>query len=160
MPYKKIQQIEQSGYLITQGDLHEPIETEDGFMCQICSNDASGNFYGTGFMLCVLCADYVANVYTHMVSDKFATWKIKTPKSKRGDRSTRKPLSQSIKTSVLECDMYRCVSCGTHKELTVDHKLPLSKGGDDALSNLQTLCRTCNTSKGVKTMEEWLGGAK
>lgn len=160
MPYKKIQQIEQSCYSITQGSLHKPIETEDGFMCQICSNDASGNFYSTGFMLCVLCADYVANVYTHMVSDKFATWETKIPKNNKGDRSKRRAIPQSIKTSVLESDMYRCVSCGTHKDLTVDHKIPLSKGGDDRLENLQTLCRTCNTSKGVKTMAEWLGGNK
>lgn len=160
MIYKKIQQVEQSCYLINQGSLHEPVKTEEGFMCQVCDNEASGNFYGTGFMLCVLCADYIANVYTHMVSDKFATWDINTRKDRKGDRSKRKPIPQSLKTKVFESNKYRCIGCDGYQELTIDHKTPISRGGSDEFSNLQTLCRTCNTSKGTKTMEEWLGGAK
>lgn len=45
----------------------------------------------------------------------------------------------------------RCLRCGlrfTFQELTVDHVKPLSKGGTNALENLQPLCFDCNTSKG------------
>lgn len=38
----------------------------------------------------------------------------------------------------------------------VDHKRPLSRGGSNWPENLQLLCPFCNTSKGAKTMEEWL----
>jgi 5-methylcytosine-specific restriction endonuclease McrA len=40
-----------------------------------------------------------------------------------------------------------CASCGAREDLTVDHIVPLSRGGSSDLSNLQTLCRTCNGIK-------------
>lgn len=60
-------------------------------------------------------------------------------------------ISQSLRTEVFERDAYRCKHCGTHKKLSVDHIHPESKGGSTTLDNLQTLCRTCNSIKGVKT---------
>ena len=51
-----------------------------------------------------------------------------------------------------------CEGCNIHFPfggLTVDHKLPKSRGGQDHLENLQLLCTRCNSSKGSKTMPEW-----
>lgn len=51
-----------------------------------------------------------------------------------------------------------CAGCGCEihaKAYTVDHKTPLCRGGSNDPSNLQLLCRRCNSSKGAKTMEEW-----
>jgi 5-methylcytosine-specific restriction endonuclease McrA len=50
-------------------------------------------------------------------------------------------------------DGYRCQVCeapGGTVELTVDHIIPVSAGGTNAESNLQTLCRTCNSRKGAR----------
>lgn len=56
-------------------------------------------------------------------------------------------IPQGVRQYVFERDNYRCRSCSGTKYLTVDHIIPISKGGTDDLSNLQTLCRACNSSK-------------
>ncbi|WP_439242405.1 HNH endonuclease [Lonepinella sp. BR2474] len=65
-----------------------------------------------------------------------------------------KPKKQKIpnrlRKQVFERDEYRCVSCGTHLDLTCDHIHPESKGGETTLDNLQTMCRSCNSRKGTK----------
>jgi len=47
---------------------------------------------------------------------------------------------------------YRCAKCKKRKKLTVDHKIPLSKGGTNWIDNIQPLCMQCNCSKGNKLM--------
>lgn len=54
---------------------------------------------------------------------------------------------------IYERDNFRCVKCGATHDLTLDHILPRSKGGTDALSNLQTLCRKCNEEKEVDIID-------
>lgn len=54
-----------------------------------------------------------------------------------------------LRRKVLERDKYRCVECGTHIDLSIDHIHPESKGGGLAMDNLQTLCRSCNIRKGA-----------
>lgn len=45
-------------------------------------------------------------------------------------------------------DNYRCVYCGSNEELTIDHVLPVSKGGGNTWQNLVTACLPCNRYKG------------
>lgn len=53
------------------------------------------------------------------------------------------------------CAFYnqRCLHCGNSGSLTVDHVIPLSKGGRDDTSNLQPLCRPCNIAKAVRAWD-------
>lgn len=41
-----------------------------------------------------------------------------------------------------------CIMCMAIEDLTIDHIMPLSKGGSNHIKNLQILCRKCNASKG------------
>ena len=45
-------------------------------------------------------------------------------------------------------DGFYCASCHATEKLTVDHIVPIVHGGTDNLSNLQILCRSCNSRKG------------
>jgi 5-methylcytosine-specific restriction endonuclease McrA len=50
----------------------------------------------------------------------------------------------------------RCAYCGEEKELSEDHKTPISRGGTDDIDNIAPACRSCNFSKGTRTPEEFL----
>ena len=47
-------------------------------------------------------------------------------------------------------DGFVCCDCGAVQDLTLDHITPLIEGGMDELDNLQLLCRSCNSHKGVR----------
>lgn len=49
-----------------------------------------------------------------------------------------------------------CYYCGKDAS-HVDHKIPRSRGGADAIDNLVPSCRACNTLKGRKTADEFMG---
>lgn len=48
-----------------------------------------------------------------------------------------------------------CAHCGSGERLHLDHIVPLARGGQHAVGNLQMLCQRCNQSKGKKVMTEW-----
>lgn len=65
----------------------------------------------------------------------------------RGRETKRLPFR-----AVWDRDGWECQHCGDHKNLTVDHIVPVALGGSDDLANLQTLCGICNCRKGVKLL--------
>ena len=55
-------------------------------------------------------------------------------------------------------DGYLCLYCGesfSPRELTRDHVIPLSRGGENVWSNLASACRVCNQRKNDRTPAEW-----
>lgn len=48
-----------------------------------------------------------------------------------------------------------CLVCNSNSNIEMDHVIPLTRGGTHGEGNLQPLCRSCNASKGNKTMTEW-----
>lgn len=58
-------------------------------------------------------------------------------------------IPRSLAKRVFERDAYRCVTCGDHHDLTCDHVIAESKGGETTFENLQTMCRQCNCRKGT-----------
>ena len=57
--------------------------------------------------------------------------------------------------NILRRDGHRCQFCGrTDVPLTVDHVLPVSRGGEDSWDNLVCACVDCNNKKGDRTPDE------
>ena len=61
----------------------------------------------------------------------------------------REHIPKAVREAVLKRDNYRCVNCGSTRNLEVDHDKPLANGGTNHIDNLQTLCQDCNRRKGV-----------
>lgn len=48
-----------------------------------------------------------------------------------------------------------CPRCNREAPLVRDHVVPMHMGGEDAVENIQPLCRSCNSAKGKETIN-WL----
>ena len=62
----------------------------------------------------------------------------------------RAGLTEELRWEIIERDGHTCQECGSKKFLTVDHVFPVSLGGTNDPTNLQTLCRPCNCRKGAR----------
>ena len=51
-------------------------------------------------------------------------------------------------------DKFRCQYCGDCNDLTFDHLVPRSKGGQTTWDNVLAACSACNLMKGSKTLRE------
>lgn len=69
----------------------------------------------------------------------------------------RAHIPAAVRRMVYERDGNACKWCLTTDNLSIDHIYPWSLGGSDDESNLQTLCRSCNSRKHTRLEEEWAG---
>ena len=66
--------------------------------------------------------------------------------------------STSVREWLLEMENPNiCIYCGVAENLTTDHIVPRSKGGEDVPDNIVRVCKSCNSSKGAKGLYEWKG---
>ncbi|MBO0603465.1 DEAD/DEAH box helicase family protein [Sporosarcina sp. E16_3] len=66
-------------------------------------------------------------------------------------------LTDEMRQQVYLRDNLQCLCCGKKRRkgvsLEIDHILPIAMGGKNTPSNLQTLCRQCNSIKGVNEID-------
>ena len=71
-------------------------------------------------------------------------------------RKERAELAAGIRFAIFKRDGFRCRYCGRDVgdavALHVDHVIPRSKGGTNALDNLVTSCSYCNLGKGANPL--------
>lgn len=48
-----------------------------------------------------------------------------------------------------------CFYCRKAGKLEADHATPLSRGGSDDIGNILPACKSCNSSKGSRTVAEF-----
>lgn len=48
-----------------------------------------------------------------------------------------------------------CIHCGATENTTMDHLIPVSRGGRHSIGNLVPMCKSCNSSKGKRLYAEW-----
>ncbi|BAZ40994.1 HNH endonuclease [Calothrix sp. NIES-4101] len=68
-------------------------------------------------------------------------------------KTPRINIPQAVRQYIFKRDRYQCQSCGKveqETQLSIDHITPLAGGGSNDMSNLHTLCLTCNQRKSDK----------
>ena len=86
-----------------------------------------------------------------MTMEKPAVARLTTPFKK-----PKRPIKFS-RTNIYTRDQYCCAYCGKQfpgEELTYDHVVPKTYGGQTTWENIITSCSACNTLKGGRTPEE------
>ncbi len=49
----------------------------------------------------------------------------------------------------------QCAYCENNTDITLDHVIPIFKGGGHTKSNVVPACKSCNSSKQARDVEEW-----
>ena len=95
-------------------------------------------------------------IQVHSVTQSFplpSVMKLKKYINFRGSHGVR-----LTRLNVFLRDDHECQYCRKHfskKDLTIDHVIPLSKGGDHRWENVVTACHKCNNKKGNKSLSEY-----
>ena len=63
---------------------------------------------------------------------------------------------KSTKQYILDKYGMMCIKCGTTEKITIDHIVPVSKGGEDTHENIQPLCSSCNSKKGIMNNKKFM----
>jgi 5-methylcytosine-specific restriction endonuclease McrA len=89
---------------------------------------------------------------------RVTAWRLANPEARalEGHRRRAKVkcgISRSELGTLREKYGKRCAICHVSGRMTIDHVMPLSRGGQHIISNIQFLCRSCNSSKHARPME-------
>lgn len=98
--------------------------------------------------------------------DHAKIWRHTNPERHQENRGKRKSLILSTMDgtitkgalSKLIEEANQCPYCGddiSKQNKSVDHIIPLSKGGEHIISNIAICCLKCNLAKGNKILKEW-----
>ena len=73
------------------------------------------------------------------------------------DPKAYKVTLEDIQTLYAQKICFYCNSELSENEKTVDHKIPVSRGGTNAMNNLVICCHSCNSKKNNQTDKEYKG---
>jgi 5-methylcytosine-specific restriction endonuclease McrA len=63
---------------------------------------------------------------------------------------------KKLKNRIMNRDGRKCRICGSTHNLTIDHIVPVSKGGSNREHNLMVLCNGCNQTKAGEIYHEFI----
>ena len=101
----------------------------------------------------VVSEDYFGSPYEPFITQK-AGYEI----GRVGDWfGRRKQIPKSVRSEVFLRDGSRCRYCGDCEgPFSLDHIKPWSRGGSDEAKNLCVSCRSCNSKKSNKMLDDWV----
>jgi 5-methylcytosine-specific restriction endonuclease McrA len=87
--------------------------------------------------------------------EKMVAWQATRRAEKYGNTPIEELLTSAEWLTILREARGHCSYCGGVAKLTMDHTVPLSRGGKHSKDNIVAACTHCNCSKSNRTVEEW-----
>ena len=72
------------------------------------------------------------------------------------DKARKLRKSSWWQNKIQQASCYYCQKPLLAEEVTMDHVVPLAKGGRSVRGNVVTACKPCNTAKHSQTRVEWI----
>lgn len=94
-------------------------------------------------------SEFTSNL-PHEVDNSVLISQIRKMTPKERTRYEWDKMRSNVAPAIFDNNSWECVACHNTCNLTVDHIIPIDKGGTNELDNLQTLCQSCNSSKGAR----------
>lgn len=116
--------------------------------CFKCGKIGIRSGYRNGMPICIRC---YSKEYKKLNKDTYRALKHIRKARIRGSGGNL----IALEISMINNRDQRCVYCGSKSNLTLDHIVPLSKGGMSTFNNYVLACQKCNISKGKKDVFEW-----
>ena len=92
--------------------------------------------------------------------DKTPKGRVSAAKRRARRNSYSDETMSSSDYALLKEKMPHCFNCESPEDLTLDHHIPISKGGTLVLGNTVVLCRSCNSSKQDRDPSEFYTSTK
>ncbi len=147
-------------------DFHANKRTSTGVhnVCKVCHNQASKERYALkGQLLRQQMANQRATNYEYRIEierrSREKRKEVQRPR-KNARQQIRNRLVKGSKFTILDKDLRKlysqpCFVCEAKDNQSIDHIIPLARGGNHSIGNLMTLCQPCNASKGKRLLVEW-----
>lgn len=132
--------------------------------CKRCGAVLSGNYYrGNRDRVLDRCATY-RKKNREKLAIRGKRYRQENPDKMREHHRNRRArkrdgfgnVSAKEWQNILDRFNSKCAKCGDSEDVTMDHVVPLAKGGKHSADNIQPLCRACNLQKFTKT-EDYRG---
>ena len=125
--YHKIYYVDYETYLIVESAISYLRANKhlDGHTCRSLSKSITNQYKG------LYKIEYLNSIEPRKIAQKFIGKK-------------------NIREFIFKRDNYKCLCCGSLNKLSIDHIEPINKNGKNKISNLQTLCKSCNSRKSDK----------
>ncbi len=110
--------------------------------------------------------DYMKNHYAEnkeIYHNNMRKWRMENRNRAAGYSRAYRARKAEVKNDLTEEEWFgiinhfgnSCAYCGNNTDITLDHVIPISKGGDHSKNNVVPACMSCNASKQARDVEEW-----
>jgi 5-methylcytosine-specific restriction endonuclease McrA len=108
-------------------------------------------------VMCIIGKAFPVETYEHKINSPSKTFELPAVIVLKTIVKFRFTTVACNRANIIWRDNNQCQYCAnyySHDNLTMDHVLPKSRGGDNTWENLVAACRRCNQKKGSRTTKE------